>query len=73
MGWWGGDLGAAGEGTEVGGAVHGVAHLEGLDGLHVLLDELVVDLLLHVDALHRAARLTGVEHRTVGQRRRRIL
>lgn len=82
-------LRSASERTDVGGGVHGVAHLELLHRAHELGHELVVDLrrhqgedkptgpwykvseaylLLHVDALNRAARLTRVVVGAISQR-----
>jgi hypothetical protein len=36
--------------------------------VHESIDESVVDLLVHIDAFHRATALTGVVHGAVGQR-----
>ena len=52
--------------ADVGRLVHRVAELEAFDRLDKSLDELVVDALVHIDPLDRAAALAGVVHRAIG-------
>ena len=54
--------------ADVGAVVGRVADLEALHGRDEVLDERVVDPLVDVDALDRAAALAGVVHRAVGER-----
>src|SRR5690606_37195877 len=61
------------DGADVGLLVHRVPAAHAPDRLHEGRDEGVVDALVHVDALHRAAALAGVVHGAIGQRRRRGL
>ena len=55
-------------GADVGAVVDRVADLEALHRRDEGVDEGVVDPLVHVDALDRAAALAGVVHRAVGER-----
>ena len=61
------ELLGAGDRAKVGVFAHRVALLEGTHRSQERVDEVVVDLLVHVDALHGAATLAGVVHRAVRQ------
>jgi hypothetical protein len=62
------ELRRAGDGADVGALGRRVADLEALHRVEEGGDEGVVDLLVDVDALDRAAALAGVVHRAVGER-----
>ena len=66
-------LGRAGDGAKVGVIKGRIAEFESFDSSHKSADEGIVDRLVHIDALDRAAALTGVVHRAVRQRLGRLL